>query len=162
MPTGSTDSTGSTGGTGVSGTQQAGAQASGAPLTGSTGATGATGAAGAPGAAGAAGATGPQGPPGESATFVWPEGLTRVWAGIGGIWLIFLLVWAIAFHVGAAMLSYRKYGSTLWAIVNFFFAAFYYPYYALVLSSEPAPMMASAPIIGGLRKLMGGKTPRRR
>lgn len=48
-------------------------------------------------------------------------------------------VFAFVFHLGAAYLSYQKYGSFLWAVVDFFFAVFYYPYYAFVLSKAPAP-----------------------
>jgi hypothetical protein len=44
-------------------------------------------------------------------------------------------------------LSYAKYGSIGWAILDFFFATLYYPYYALVLNT-PTPTM-----MGGRRKL---------
>ncbi len=40
----------------------------------------------------------------------------------------------IMFSYGAAKLSYDKFQSVGWAIVNFIFAVFYYPYYAIFLS----------------------------
>ena len=54
-----------------------------------------------------------------------------------------LFIW----HLGAASLSYAKYGSIGWAILDFFFAVFYYPFYALVLNTPAAPMM------GGRRRM---------
>ena len=57
---------------------------------------------------------------------------------VGGVFsFIFLLIW----HYGAASLSYAKYGSIGWAILDFFFATFYYPYYALFLNTPTATMM---------------------
>lgn len=55
-----------------------------------------------------------------------------------------LFIW----HMGAASLSYAKYGSIGWAILDFFFAVFYYPYYALVLNTPTA-----APVMGGRRRM---------
>ena len=63
---------------------------------------------------------------------------------VGGV--IGFLV-AFLWHFGAASLSYAKYGSIGWAILDFFFATLYYPYYALVLNT-PTPTM-----MGGRRKL---------
>ena len=64
------------------------------------------------------------------------------------------IVFTIVFHAGAAYLSYKKYASLGWAIVDFFFAVFYYPYYAFFLSSDPAPVSAPlmGPTIGGRRR----------
>ena len=59
------------------------------------------------------------------------------------IGILFTLMW----HAGAASLSYSKYGSVGWAILDFFFATLYYPYYALVLNT-PAPTM----MMGGRRR----------
>ena len=69
-------------------------------------------------------------------------------AGIGAIigGVIGFLV-AFLWHFGAASLSYAKYGSIGWAILDFFFATLYYPYYALVLNTSAPTMM------GGRRKL---------
>jgi hypothetical protein len=51
--------------------------------------------------------------------------------GLGGLasFLFFLI-----FSYGAAKLSYDKFGSIGWAVLDFFFATFYYPYYAIFLS----------------------------
>ena len=62
---------------------------------------------------------------------------------------IFTLVFVIIFHVGAGYLSYQKYGSIGWAILDFFFAAFYYPFYAFFLNTPAAP---SYPMMGGMMK----------
>jgi len=68
-------------------------------------------------------------------------GVVSIVAGVFGF--LFMVIW----HYGAASLSYAKYGSIGWAILDFFFATFYYPYYALVLNTPTATMM------GGRRKL---------
>jgi len=68
-------------------------------------------------------------------------GAVGIVAGVFGF--LFMVIW----HYGAASLSYAKYGSIGWAILDFFFATFYYPYYALVLNT-PTPTM-----MGGRRKL---------
>ncbi len=44
------------------------------------------------------------------------------------------LLFYVVFSYGAAKLSYDKFGSMGWAILDFIFAAFYYPYYAIFLS----------------------------
>jgi hypothetical protein len=81
----------------------------------------------------------------------------------GGPLTLALYLWLLVFHLGAAMLAYRKTGSAGWAILAFVFAAFYYPYSAL---SGDAPSAAPAPLIGGmfgsLMKVVGGKSTRRR
>jgi len=59
---------------------------------------------------------------------------------------VFLVVWYFLWNLGAASLSYAKYGSMGWAILDFFFAPFYYPYYALVLNTPAATM------VGGRRR----------
>lgn len=64
---------------------------------------------------------------------------------------VFPLVFAILFHAGAAYLSYQKYQSGLWALIDFFFAVFYYPYYAFFLASAPAPQQGV--LMGGLRRI---------
>lgn len=64
---------------------------------------------------------------------------------VGGVFgSLLLFLW----HLGAASLSYAKYGSIGWAILDFFFASIYYPYYALVLNT-PTPQM-----LGGRRRKM--------
>lgn len=84
------------------------------------------------------------------------------WLAVGGIGLtilgILVFLYVLAFHLGAAVLSYQKFGSILWAILDFFFPYVYYPYYAFVASKEPAP----TGMMGGLRRLIHrkGKTHR--
>jgi hypothetical protein len=60
--------------------------------------------------------------------------------GLLGMLLVFL------YSFGAAKLSYDKYQSIGWAIFNFFFATFYYPYYAIFLSGP------SGSTLGGRRR----------
>lgn len=48
------------------------------------------------------------------------------------------ILFYILFSYGAAKLSYDKFGSVGWAIVDFIFATFYYPYYAIFLSGPSA------------------------
>jgi hypothetical protein len=57
-----------------------------------------------------------------------------------GLLALFPVVFLFVFHLGAGWLSYQKNGSMLWAVVNFIFAYFYYPYYAFFLSAPPAPV----------------------
>ncbi len=74
---------------------------------------------------------------------------------VGIVFAVLGAIVAFLWHFGAASLSYAKYGSIGWAIVDFFFATLYYPYYALVLNT-PTPTMGM--MTGGirrLRKLMG-------
>jgi len=60
---------------------------------------------------------------------------------------VFAALWMFVWNFGAASLSYAKYGSIGWAILDFFFAVLYYPYYALVLNT-PTPTM-----LGGRRRM---------
>jgi hypothetical protein len=53
---------------------------------------------------------------------------------------VFGFLWYFIWSFGAASLSYAKYGSVGWAILDFFFAGLYYPYYALVLNTPTATM----------------------
>ena len=68
------------------------------------------------------------------------------------VMLIPLLI-LFVFHLGAAYLSYQKYGSIGWAFFNFFFAYFYYPYYAFFLAREPAPSALPMMMGGGMKGL---------
>jgi len=62
--------------------------------------------------------------------------------------MVFGILFAFVWHLGAASLSYTKYGSIGWAILDFFFATFYYPFYAFFLNT-PAPSMG---MMGGRRR----------
>jgi len=48
---------------------------------------------------------------------------------------LFAFIFFIVFSYGAAKLSFDKYRSIGWAILDFFFSSFYYPYYAIFLNS---------------------------
>jgi hypothetical protein len=68
-------------------------------------------------------------------------------------WVVFgiilsLLPWFLVSY-GAAKLSFNKYQSYGWAILDFFFAGFYYPYYAYFIDSPHYPTAPAA--IGGRR-----------
>ena len=73
---------------------------------------------------------------------------SSVAAGFGIASMIFGIIFAFVWHLGAASLSYAKYGSIGWAILDFFFASFYYPFYAFFLNTPPAPTS----IFGGRRR----------
>ena len=68
--------------------------------------------------------------------------------GLGIASMVFGIIFAFVWHLGAASLSYTKYGSIGWAILDFFFATFYYPFYAFVLNTPPAPTS----MFGGRRR----------
>jgi hypothetical protein len=75
-------------------------------------------------------------------------GLFSIIAGGGLFTGILTFIFTILFGLGASRLSYVKYGSVMWAIVDFFFASLYYPYYALVLNEPCSPMA----MLGGRRR----------
>jgi len=68
---------------------------------------------------------------------------------------VFAWIFTLIFHYGAARLSYMKYQSIGWAILDFFFAVFYYPFYALVLAEPVAPtsMFGGSKAMKGLMKM---------
>ena len=72
-----------------------------------------------------------------------------VWGGLMTIVAAFGGFFALLLHIAAAKLSYDKYQSVGWAILDFFFGTLYIPYYAFFLNSPSA-----API--------GGRGGRRR
>lgn len=55
------------------------------------------------------------------------------------IWTIAIIpaIFALVFHAGAAYISYQRNQSIGWAILSFFFAVFYYPYYAFTQAGKP-------------------------
>lgn len=93
------------------------------------------------------------GPPTESP--ISEETATSIGAGtLGAVGLITGLLFTaymIAFHAGAAYLSYQKFGSVLWAILDFFFPYFYYPYYAFAYAG---PSQNAQTLLGGARRRM--------
>lgn len=69
---------------------------------------------------------------------------------IAGGFSIIPIILGFIFALGAAVLSYRHFGSFGWAILDFIFPYFYYPYYAFVLDTP-----ATTPtMFGGLKKLL--------
>ena len=80
-------------------------------------------------------------------------GIFGLFAGIGLFYLIFFLI----FHIGAGYLSYQKYGSMLWAVLDFLFPYFYYPYYAFFLAKDMPPQT----MLGGRKGLSKSLLKRR-
>lgn len=72
-------------------------------------------------------------------------GIFGLLAGVG----LFSLIFFLFFHIGAGYLSYQKYGSMFWAVIDFLFAYFYYPYYAFFLAKDVPPQ----PMLGGRKGL---------
>lgn len=105
-----------------------------------TGATGPSGPVGASGASGSSGASGPV-----------TVDTSSIVAGLGGFLflVIFYIVFTLAFMIGAAKMSYDKYHSIGWAILDFFFSSFYYVYYAFFVSKS-----TTTP---GVHPMAGGK-----
>ena len=60
------------------------------------------------------------------------------------------LIAHLIFSYGAAKLSYDMFGSVGWAVLDFIFSWFYYPYYALFL--HKAPVQAPLGIVGARRR----------
>ena len=81
--------------------------------------------------------------PSTEAKLVAPSGF---WAIMGGLAILPILFF-LFFHLGAGYLSYQKYGSFMWAALDFLFAYFYYPYYAFFLAKD-VPVQ---PMLGGRR-----------
>jgi uncharacterized RDD family membrane protein YckC len=101
--------------------------------------------------------------PATETTLVTTPASTGAFGAALGIFVLFPVLLLIAFHVGAGYLSYQKFGSFGWAILDFIFAYFYYPYYAFFLSgpsAEPAPLPMLGGMMKGLAKMMGGKRRR--
>jgi len=65
-------------------------------------------------------------------------GLMMILASFGG-------VFAFLLHAAAAKLSYDKYQSVGWAIIDFIFGSIYIPYYAFFLNTSSAPAMGGRP-----------------
>lgn len=67
---------------------------------------------------------------------------------------VFSFLFSMLFSLGAATLSYRRYGSTFWAVIAFLFSPIYYIFYALYLDRpQPTSPNGVQAIMGGLRKL---------
>ncbi len=82
------------------------------------------------------------------------------WYIFNTAWGAIPIVFALLFSGGAAYLSYQRNQSMGWAIVAFFFATIYYPYYAFVLSgTSSSTPLAPAIMAAGKRAIrtMAGK-----
>ena len=61
------------------------------------------------------------------------------------------LIISILFSYGAAKLSYDRFQSLGWAVIAFLFSGFYYPYYALFVST-PSPISPPLGMLGARRR----------
>jgi len=76
--------------------------------------------------------------PPESKTTTTPS----IWGGLMSILALFGGLFGLLIHFAAAKLSYDKYQSPFWAVIDFIFGTIYIPYYAFFLNTPtPAPMM---------------------
>jgi hypothetical protein len=70
-------------------------------------------------------------------------------------------IFALVFHLGAAYMSYQRNQSAGWAILHFFLAVFYYPYYAFFQAGKPAETPeASSGILPSLAPQTAGRRRR--
>ena len=123
-------------------------------------------------ATGATGTTGSTGSTGTTATAdvdvvkKTTEGtatLNPIMMAYGTLMLIFSILFAIFFSLGASLLSYRKFQSFGWAFLNFWFPYFYYPYYAFFINEAPPPSTGILGMTGGgIKKIMKLFTTKRR
>jgi hypothetical protein len=74
-------------------------------------------------------------------------------SAVGILSIVIVTIITLLWHVGAARLSYLKYGSIGWAILDFFFATIYYPFYALFLADGSGGMAPAGPMMGGGRMM---------
>lgn len=73
----------------------------------------------------------------------------------GTLTVVFSVLFALFFSLGAALLSYRKFQSFGWAFLDFWFPYFYYPYYAFFINEPPAPSTGILGMTGGgMKKIM--------
>ena len=89
----------------------------------------------------------------DAATAKSAAGIFGLFAGVG----LFSLIFFLLFHIGAGYLSYQKYGSMLWAVLDFLFPYFYYPYYAFFLAKDMPPQT----MLGGRKGLSKSLLKRR-
>jgi hypothetical protein len=72
----------------------------------------------------------------------------------GSLMVVFSVLFALFFSLGAALLSYRKFQSLGWAFLDFWFPYFYYPYYAFFINEAPPPSTSILGMTGGMKKVM--------
>ena len=71
-----------------------------------------------------------------------------IWGGLMMIFASFGGFFAFLLHAAAAKLSYDKYQSIWWAILDFIFGTIYIPYYAFFLNTPSVQQ----PTLGGRRR----------
>ena len=124
-------------------------------------ATGATGTTGSTGTTAGAGATADVDV--AKKTTEGTATLNPIMMAYGTLMLIFSILFAIFFSLGASLLSYRKFQSFGWAFLNFWFPYFYYPYYAFFINEAPPPSTGILGMTGGgIKKIMKLFTTKRR
>jgi hypothetical protein len=126
-------------------------------MSAATGATGTTGSTGTTAGAGAAADVAV-----AKDTTQATATLSPIMMAYGTLMVIFSILFAIFFSLGASLLSYRKFQSFGWAFLNFFFPYFYYPYYAFFINEAPAPSTGILGMTGGMKKIMKLFTVKRR
>ena len=83
-------------------------------------------------------------PPASTTTTTTPS----IWGGLMSILALFGGLFGLLIHFAAAKLSYDKYQSPFWAVIDFIFGTIYIPYYAFFLNTPTTP----APMMGGRHK----------
>jgi hypothetical protein len=66
--------------------------------------------------------------------------------------LVINVLLALVYCYGAARLSYNTFGSMGWAVVAFFLAPLYYPYYAIFVSQPAPPPSIMSDMFGARRR----------
>jgi len=84
-------------------------------------------------------------PPSTSNAQARVKALTSNWSTMAIIGSVFGAIAWLIYAIGAAKLSYDKYGSIGWAIPAFILSWIYYPYYAFFVSTR-------IPMMGGRRR----------
>jgi hypothetical protein len=118
-------------------------------MSAATGATGTTAGAGAGAGAGAAADVAAVKKTTEATATVNPLVMAY-----GTLMVVFSVLFALFFSLGAALLSYRKFQSLGWAFLDFWFPYFYYPYYAFFINEAPPPSTGILGMTGGMKKVM--------
>ena len=79
----------------------------------------------------------------------------NIGAATGGLAIAMLVInvlIALIYCYGAARLSYNTFGSMGWAVVAFFLAPLYYPYYAIFVSQPAPPPSVMSDMFGARRR----------
>lgn len=89
--------------------------------------------------------------PGVNPALTQPTTPTTTTSTIGSVIMSILAAFGgllgLLLHFAAAKLSYDKYQSPFWAVIDFIFGTIYIPYYAFFLNTPSTP-----PMMGGRHK----------